>query len=411
MNIFKQRGSIITGLVLLLLVVALVYTLGFFVFGKVVPPNFIGVRQNYYSLGFLSKGYKKEGLQPGLHWKAPFLSTIHLIPRDFQFIAFNANENEQISTTGNIKHLGDKTGQEPMFLEAVLNAENTNQALDIPTADGSKVRTDVTLVIRFFDKDFVAKNLTDVDEDKQRLVAEQKETTSKHIPVVSYQPKSHGGPAELFNTYTDNRHQQFTRVAQSSENEIKKSLSKLSTTNYYDPVARETKVLEAQEKIEQATGPAGIEIWGTLIRRYVYRDQNIDDQIFEKNLQEQKERLNSTFSALSKEKAETERVIANWDAKISVLKVEAETAASVIKSQGNLYEATQRAEGDLKVAEARARVDAEKARVLSDVAGAEVYVAREILPFLATINGGVVSGLDPFNVSSWVEKLTNTGGK
>ena len=57
------------------------------------------------------------------------------------------------------------------------------------------------------------------------------------------------------------------------------------------------------------------------------------------------------------------------------------------------------------VASARAEVDSERAKVLSQIAGSDVYVARELAPLLETLKGGVVSDLDPFDIEAWSRKL------
>lgn len=95
-----------------------------------------------------------------------------------------------------------------------------------------------------------------------------------------------------------------------------------------------------------------------------------------------------------------------WDAKIRDLKIGGESKVIVVRSEGDLYESTQRAAGDLEVQKAKAAVDKEKAMLLSNAAGAEFYVAREMAPILATMRGGIVSGVDPYDMDAWVKKLT-----
>ena len=389
----SERGSIQALLLTVVALLAALYAVVFFVFGTVVPPNYIGIRQNYFSFGFGEKGFQDKGLAPGLHLKIPFITTIHLIPRDFQFVHFLTDELDKQPQE---KRRALSSDFIPEWLWQEIKVEDP---LDIPTADGSKVRTDVTLILRYFP----AVGGQQRKEDKATPTI--KTETTEEIPLPHFIEEAHGGPGDLVNTYTIDREQQLSRIAQLAENEIKKSLSFLSTLNYYDPVSREGRVLSAQDRISDAVNPAGVEIWGTLIRRYLYQDQAIDDQIYEKNLQEQQEALNKTLRDLAEQKALTDKVLAEWEAKISVLTVQGQTEAKVIRSQGDLQQGQKMAEGDLKVAEAKARVDSERAHVLSAVSGADVYVAREMLPFLSSLSGGVVSGFDPFDISKWLNRL------
>ena len=81
----------------------------------------------------------------------------------------------------------------------------------------------------------------------------------------------------------------------------------------------------------------GIEAWGTLVRRYIYSEKNIDDQIFAKNLQEQTERLNSAERALQKEIAITVETQAMWEAQIKDLLISGQQSKVVIESEADRY--------------------------------------------------------------------------
>lgn len=325
----------------------------FFILGTVVPPDKIGVRQNYYSmLGLVKKGFAENGLEPGLHWKIPGISNIILLPRGFQFV-----------------HLKDTPEPGALF---------SAQSLEVPTTDGSKVHTDVTLVVRLF-------------------------------PAAVQ--GAHGGPKNLVESFTADPARQLRTFYRIAENELKKHLSELSTSDYYNPDLREPAALKATAAINNSVSKEGLQLWGSLIRRYVYADRDIDDQIFAKNLQEQTERLNATASSLSAAKATTEKTRAEWDANIKSLEVQGESRRNVIRSEADLYEATKRSEGDLKVATARAEVDSMKAGALSDIAGADVYVARELAPLVKTLSGGVVTGFDPYDADEWMDKLLGSSGK
>lgn len=345
----------------------LLVALFFFSFGKVVPPNFIGVRQNNFRIpGLLQKGYADKGLDPGLHWTFPGLSTIYLLPRDLQIVTLSRD--------------GDGQGD--------LNLDQ----LEIPTTDGSKVRTDITLMIRYF------------PSVSETPVAKAGRKTESDVLVPMLVNVAHGGPRDLVNTYTTVNKKQLSTFAKKAEDFLKRSLSTLSTSDYYNPVLREKAAVQAQEKMNELVNQEGIEVWGTLIRRYVYSEKNIDDAIFAKNLQEQTERLNAAQSALAEAKAKTEETRASWDANIRVLKDQGAAKVRVLASEGNRYQQEKMAEGEKLVQIAIAAVEREKNNAFSSPGG-DVFIARQMVPIVGTLTGGLVSDLDPYDLGAWIGKF------
>ena len=369
----EQKGSVITVFAIFLGVIALLTVLVFYVFGQIVRPNQIGIRQNYYSVpGILQKGFESSGLLPGLHWKAPWVSTIHTIRRDFLFI-----------------HLND----------ANRDGELSLDQLKIQTTDGSKVETDMTLIVRFLEAPGKG-NKVDL-----AAATEGPQTGKRLVPVAVSMLGEHGGPADLISRFGISQGRQLSLFIKQAEDYIRNALTNLSTTDYYDPVLRETAALSAKKSINEAVNPLGVELWAGLIRRYVYSEKKIDDQIFQKNLQEQTEKLNAAKRGLEEARALTKDKLAGWDAKIKDVQVTAEQEKVVITSEADRYEIEQRSRGDLLVQEAIARVDSAKNQVLAQTAGAGVYVAREMTPLLQTLEGGVVTDIDPYDVDAWVNKL------
>jgi hypothetical protein len=214
----------------------------------------------------------------------------------------------------------------------------------------------------------------------------------------------HEGPAELVKNYSLDPTAQLKQLVQRVDPMVKKNLSRLSTSDFYNPTLRETETLKAQFLLNTALAPFGVEIWATLVHRYVYEMAAIDAQIFDKNLQVQTQRLNSALKDLAQEKAVTKEVLAKLDADIAVLKAEQSSAAEAIRSRGDLYETRKRAEGDLLVAKAEAEVTARKKDVLAGKQSS-TYVAYEMVPVLRTLKGGVVGNLDPYDIDAWVERL------
>lgn len=364
-----EQGSVLTVLITFFVFLAIFLGLIFFVFGTIVWPNTIGLRQNYFNIpGLLTKGYVSEGLEPGLHWKIPGLSNVHLIKRDFQVINLNR----------------DSRGGDLDLAQ-----------LEIPTTDGSKVQTDFTLILRYFS------NVATLAEADEAPVVEKGDY---EVPFVSYRPRAHGGPRELVNTYTLNQDKQLRTLAKKAEDFLKRSLSKLSTTDYYNAGLRENAALSANQKVNDTVNKDGVELWATLIRRYIYSEKNIDDQIFAKNLQEQTEHVNVAKSALAEAQAKTEQNRAHWDAKIKVLKVEGAAKVRVIKSEAELYQQSKIAEGDKLVQFAVAEVEGAKNSIYASPGG-DIFVARKMLPIISSLRGGVLSDLDPFDLNAWVDRL------
>ena len=83
----NETGSIASALGLTVTALVTLFILIFYVFGQIVYPDEIGIRQNYFNIsGVLKEGFQDNGLFPGLHWKISRLSTIHLFDCDFQFV-------------------------------------------------------------------------------------------------------------------------------------------------------------------------------------------------------------------------------------------------------------------------------------------------------------------------------------
>lgn len=390
-----SSGRMVFSLLLFVVGLALVvFLVPFFVFGKVVPPGSIGIRHNGYGLfGVIEKGYEKHGLEPGLHWRLPLgVSDIVLLPKGFQFINFNVKGGDL---------------DLPQF--------------EVPTSDGSKVNVDITLVVRRYVSPGGTLSETEKQNDAEKQIELEKtelgkpelgkygEAEPKKVPFVRFPKLKHGGPQELVESYTTDALRQLKKFSIVAQATLTQKLFSLSTIQFYDPYLRERAALEAHAAVQKNESKKGIELWATLIRRYTYSQQNIDEQIFAKILQEQTERLNSAASKFSEKKAATEKVKATGDAEIQNLVVDGEAQVRVLRSEGDLYESKRKAEGDLLVAKARAATDQSRAQALNEIAGSRVYIAREMAPLLKTLKGGIVSGLDPYDIEEWVKKLTVGG--
>lgn len=358
----KSGGWIFSFLVLISLLAAGAYFLFFIVAGYTVGPGSIGVRQIKFGPG---QGYSDRGLRPGSHWGVPggFYTTVHIIPQTIQLLDFTRDSKE---------------------------VQNSLPSLEIQTADRATVDVDITVSSRFYAEP-----------------GESPEPIFGDVLAAPLQPKlmKHGGPAELLKTLGTAPERWINHIRRTAEDELKRSLGAISTGDFYNPQKRELQIALAHESMNRALANVGIRIDAVLLRRYTYRESRIDEAIFQKNLQDQEERLNVAASKLAEAQAALEQVAAEADAKISTLKVEGENKARVIQSEGDLYESQKRAEGDLRLASARAEVDKLRSGALAQAKGSQIYVAKELAPLLSSIRGGVVTELDPYDLDAWIKRL------
>lgn len=346
----------------LFIILALVYFFFFIVAGYSVGPGSVGVRQIKFGPG---QGFAEDGLRPGSHWGVPggFYTTVHIVPQTIQLLNFTRDKRE---------------------------GENSLPPLEIQTADRATVDVDITVVSRFYDRPGESPPPTYGD-----VLA----------PIGSSESIKHGGPADLLKTLGPVPDRWINHIRRTAEDELKRALGAISTGDFYDPKKRETQIAFAHESMNRALAAIGIRIESVLLRRYTYREGRIDEAIFQKNLQDQEERLNVAASKLAEAQAALEQVAAESDAKISTLKVEGENKARVMRSEGDLYENEKKAQGDLALARARAEVDKLRSGALASTRGSEIYVAKELAPLLSSIRGGVVSELDPYDLDSWIKRL------
>lgn len=367
-----ERGGllVIFGIVCAILVGLTV--LLYLTFGVVVPPDKIGVRRNYFSLGFLTEGYVPQGLSPGRYLRFPGVSDIILLPRGFLFVNLNREAQQ-----GDIDLA----------------------ALEVPTTDGSKVYTDVTMVVRLFDSPETFAEPVPAESVTGAAI------NNAAVPLSTQKSRSHGGPAELITFYRDDLHRQLEKFSQTAKDELRRKLSELSTIDFYNPKLREEAAVAAHEKINRDVNPHGLQLWGTLVRRYTYADEEIDAQIFAKNLQTQTERYRAATTKLEEATAQITKTKALWTAKIADLKVSSENYRTLSESEGRLYEETKIAEGKRDVQVKQSEVLATQSKLLAEIPSANIYLAREMAPLLRTLAGGVISGLDPYNIDDWVGRL------
>ena len=348
-NLRRQKGAALAGLLGMALVLLIALSAVYYIFGVVVPPGYIGVRQISFGPG---QGFSDHGLQAGYQWSVPYYSRIHLVPRKVEVLEFN------------------RAGE---------GGQGTLGGLEVQSADGSTIDVDISILRRIYSR----------TGDDAGL--------------------KHGGPAELFKNIGTTPASWDNHLRRIAEDELRRALGRLNTAQFYDPELREKAVAESYREIRRRVAEVGMAVDAVLLRRYTYRSERIDNAIFQKNLQEQEERYNAGSSKFSQARAEVEKVSAEGDAKVGVLRSDGESQAKVIRSEADLYETERVANGDLAVAQAVAEVDRLRASALAQSEAARIYVARELAPLLTSLKGGVVGGLDPYNIDEWLRKLGGEG--
>lgn len=339
----SERGGILPSLGVFLIICAVALVCVAFVFGTVVSVGTVGVRKIAFGP---RQGLLEKSLAPGYHWTIPGYSTVYEVPQTIQVLNFDRDLKANPTSFG---------------------------SLDVPTIDGTTVDIDVSVLYRLYPRPGT--------EDS----------------------RTHGGPTDLINNVGATETQWSKYLAQVADNQLKRSLGALSTVEFYDPKAREDRVLRAENALRDALAPVGIKVEAVLLRRYTYREE-IDQAIFKKNLQELESAFNRVAGDFAEAQRDVNKVEADGNVTIQNLDKQGQSEVEKIRSEGDLYRRQKVAEGDLLVAEARAEVDKQRNEVLS-AAGSDVYVALQLAKVLATLKGGIVANVDPYDLDSWVKKL------
>jgi hypothetical protein len=221
-------------------------------------------------------------------------------------------------------------------------------------------------------------------------------------PPVEY---SHSGPEALFNQYRGETKKLLALFADDAVKQLQEKLGVLTAGDFYKPADRERLMLEARIELAKKWAQSGLEVWATVLRGFDYESDQKEEEIFQKALQEIKVELNASRRVFREAEAKTEETRAFWDAEIQKLRAEGQAEADVLRSEGQLYKVTKIAEGDLLEETAKAEVVAAKNKIYTEVEGGDVYLAKKIAPVLATLQGGVVSGIDPYDIDAWIQKL------
>ncbi len=342
---FASERGVLKGALGTAIIGVAVFAVVLYVFGYVVPPGMMGVRQITMGPGH---GFSKSALTPGYHLVLPYYSTIHFVPKSLQVM--NLHREGEFGT-------------------------QSGSSLEIPTADRAIVELDLSILSRYYSE------------------------------PGSDGGKEHGGPADLLQNIGISSDRWENHIRRSVDDQLKRTLGSLETSEFYEPDKRDAQLALALTGTNEILAKDGIKVEAILLRRYTYQAERIDNAIFQKNLQIQEQHLNTAASNLAEAQAQVEQVTAKLDAEIETRLVEGDNQARVLRSEGDLYENKRKAEGDLLVAKARAEVDRLRSSALAQSTGANIYVAREMAPLLGSLRGGIVTDIDPYDVTKWLKRL------
>lgn len=343
-KIIKNSGFVGQNIVVFLVLVSALFFVLSYIFGYVIEPGQMGVRQVNFGP---YQGFTKEALRPGYHGSIPFYSKVHILPESIQIFNLHRERGSDFGSA----------------------------SVEVQTTDGSSVDIDLSVLSRFY---------AQPGKDGELR---------------------HGGPADLVQKVGTSAAQWRATLTRVVVDELRRALGRLSTSEFYNPIERESRINEAHSNINKRLAEFGIKVEAILLRRYIYTESRIDNAIFQKNLQDQEERLNGAASKLAAAKANLEGVAAEWDAKIATLIIQGNNRAKIIRSQGDLFVSEQTARGDLLVAKAQADIERKKAEVLANTQGSEVFVAKEMTPLLNSLRGGIVTDIDPYDLEAWMKRL------
>jgi hypothetical protein len=258
--------------------------------------------------------------------------------------------------------------------------------VDIPTTDGSTVYSDITVAYRIYPNS--------ERNEKDELI--------------------HGGPNELRLKAGLVKASWEKIILQDAGDRCKRVLGSLTTDDYYNSPLREKKAALATQLLNNGWDDEdgvrypgwhqhGIDIVSVLIRAYYYLP-SMDTAIASKNIQIQERMLNDAKEKKAKNLAKVDKATGEGDAAIATLKNKKAREVEIIVSGGDKYRRIKISDGDRLVGEAEAGAQKLKAEAL-ETSGSKLYIAKELAPLVKNLHGGVVSGMDPFNMGQWMDRF------
>lgn len=134
---------------------------------------------------------------------------------------------------------------------------------------------------------------------------------------------------------------------------LRQKLGELNAEQFYAGALRRQKALECAELLTKELEPAGIQVWGVLVRHYSY-DERYQEAIEQRKIQDQMVFKNRAEAIAASEEAEKNRVLAEGKATIDVEQQRGLSEVAKITADYDLYSRKRVAEGDLLVELAKA---------------------------------------------------------
>ena len=248
-----------------------------------VHPNEVGVLESRYGKG-IEPGTKKGGrlylLMPG--------ETIHTFPADLQILQLSANDNDRVP------------------------GQPFDDAMEVNTSDGSKVRVDVAVMF--------------------------------HI-VDAYQVMKQSGGGTLYVT---------NAVLPKTIAAMKKNLGEMLAEDFYNVATRTQKEAAAQAQMTAELADKGIAVDRVLIRQYHY-NADYEKQIEDKKIQDQLVFTNQARAQANEERAKLQQIQAEGQANVNIETQTGTAAMTKIQAEADNYKRKREADANLLVQLATAK--------------------------------------------------------
>ena len=298
-----------------------------------VDPDEFAVRQVYLGPG---KGVQETIYGPGLHLVIPGYERLHLFPRDMQVLDLNDTEHRLVAS--------DRAAQRREDFRVA-------PAIRIQTSEGYQVTVDVTVLYRVVDPYAVVTKV---------------------------------GAGRIYETKV---------VARRADKILRQTLGRLDAEDFYNDRVRIEMGEQTRQELKADLQEWGIQVWGVLVRDYVY-DQRYQDAIEQRKIQDQTVFKNQAEAVAATRRAEKNRVLAEGQARIGVESERGKAEVRKIAAEADAYYRKRVAEGDLLVALAEAEGTRLENQALQQ-AGASNIVGLEMAEALEGTEVIVVSTTGP----------------
>lgn len=312
---------------------ALLLCAGWFSMTVDVGPDEFAIRQVYLGP---SQGVQPEVIGPGYQIVVPGYERLHIFPRDLQALDMNGEQ-----TTYASEHLTEDYTLAP--------------PIRIQTSDGFQVTVDVTVMYRVVDPYTV---LTKV------------------------------GPGRLYETNV---------VVRRSDLVLRQTLGRLTAEGFYDDDERMAAEHDARVALTRDLEQWGLQVWGVLVRDYVY-DERFQNQIEARKNEDQRKFKNQAETLRETRLAEKNARVAEMQMLIEQKRGEGDLAVRKIEADADLYHRKQVAEGDRALAVAQAE-GSRLERLALEQAGASNLVGLEMAEALDGVEVIIVSTTGPDGVN------------